>query len=93
MLRRSRTPRRTPTARLAPLAAALALTTSGVAAQGDADAGIELQLAPSLQPAPRGDAAKKLPIVLQAREVRGRPDLETVAEGDAEFRRGGLVTA
>ena len=69
----------------------MALTTSGVAAQGDADAGIELQLAPSLQPAPRGDAAKKLPIVLQAREVRGRPDLETVAEGDAEFRRGGLV--
>ncbi|HEX7383112.1 MAG TPA: LPS assembly protein LptD, partial [Burkholderiaceae bacterium] len=27
----------------------------------------------------------------RAREIRGRPDLETVAEGDAEFRQGALV--
>lgn len=33
-------------------------------------------------------------VVLQAREIRGRPDLETVAEGDAEFQRGDvLITA
>ena len=41
--------------------------------------------------APRGDAAKRLPIILRARELRGRPDLETIAEGDAELRRGGIV--
>src|SRR5205814_10671348 len=74
LLRRSRTPRRTPTAPLAPLPAALALTTSGVAAQGAADAGIELQLAPSPRGAGCNDgAAKQLPIVLQAREARARP--------------------
>jgi LPS-assembly protein len=44
-----------------------------------------------LQPAPRGEAGRALPIVLQARTLRGQPDVETVAEGDVEFRRGGLV--
>jgi LPS-assembly protein len=44
-----------------------------------------------LQPAPRGEAARALPIVLQARTLRGQPDIETVAEGDVEFRRGGMV--
>ncbi len=53
--------------------------------------GIELKLSPSLAPPPRGEAGTKLPIVVRAREVRGRPDLETIAEGDAEFRRGGMV--
>jgi len=51
----------------------------------------KLRLAPSLQPPPRGDAASRLPIILRADEVHGRPDLETVAEGNAEFRRGGVV--
>ena len=40
---------------------------------------------------PRGEAARALPVVLQARTLSGQPDLETVAEGDVEFRRGGLV--
>jgi LPS-assembly protein len=53
--------------------------------------GIPLRTSPALEAAPRGEASKALPIILQAREVRGRPDLETVAEGDAEFRRGNLV--
>jgi LPS-assembly protein len=44
-----------------------------------------------LQPPPRGEAARQLPIVLQARSLRGQPDIEAVAEGDVEFRRGGLV--
>lgn len=44
-----------------------------------------------LQPAPRGEAARKLPIILQAQTLTGRPDLDTVAEGNAEFRRGGTV--
>ncbi len=48
-------------------------------------------MSPRVQAPPSGDAARQLPIVLLAREVRGRPDLETVAEGDAELRRGGLV--
>ena len=53
--------------------------------------GIELRQAPTLQPAPRGEAARKLPIILQAQTLSGRPDLDTVAEGNAEFRRGGIV--
>jgi LPS-assembly protein len=52
---------------------------------------IELHASPALAPPPHGDAAKSLPIILRAREVRGRPDLDTVAEGDAELRRGTLV--
>ena len=51
---------------------------------------LELRLAPALKP-PRSDASQALPIVLRADEIRGRPDLETVAEGNAEFRRGGAV--
>lgn len=52
-----------------------------------------LPLAPatSLAPLPSGEAGKALPIILRADEIRGRPDLETVASGDAEFRRGGTV--
>ena len=60
-------------------------------ASRDAGAGIELRRADALQPPPRGDAARQLPIILRAREVRGRPDLDAVAEGDVEFRRGGIV--
>lgn len=78
-----------PPDRLAPVAAALALMGAGTAAAQEA--GIQLQLSPTLSAPSRGDAARKLPIVLQARELRGRPDLETVAEGEAEFRRGGMV--
>jgi len=75
---------------LSPIAAACAFVALPAAAQ-DAAAGIALQAAPDLQPQPRGDATRKLPIIVLAREVRGRPDLETIAEGDAELRRGGLV--
>ncbi len=44
----------------------------------------------SLQTLPRGDAARQLPIVLRAQRLTSRPDLETVAEGEVEFRRGAL---
>ena len=64
---------------------------SCAAGQEAADSGIGLQLSHTLAAPPRGEATKQLPIVLLAREVRGRPDLETIAEGDAEFRRGGIV--
>jgi len=45
----------------------------------------------TLHAPPRGDAARQLPIILRAREMRGRPDLDASAEGDVEFRRGGTV--
>ena len=32
-----------------------------------------------------------MPIILRARELRGRPDLEAIAEGDVELRRGNVV--
>jgi LPS-assembly protein len=74
-----------------PLGAALALAGHSAFAQDAPDGGIALQMSPTLTAPPRGDAAKPLPIILQARTMRGRPDLETLAEGDAEFRRGGIV--
>lgn len=83
--------------RLTPLAAALAaagatLLWAPARAQDDpAPDGIELRQAPALQPAPRGEAARRLPSILQAQTLSGRPDLDTVAEGNAEFRRGGTV--
>ncbi|HEX6706903.1 MAG TPA: LPS-assembly protein LptD [Albitalea sp.] len=91
MLRRSRLDSRRPPARLAPVAAAWALVASCAAVAQEADPGVALQMSHQLQAPPRGEASKKLPIILLAREVRGRPDLETIAEGDAEFRRGGMV--
>jgi len=80
-----------PNLRRAPVAAALAVMAGASFAQATPEPGIELRMAPALQPAPRSDAARKLPIIVQADELRGRPDLETVAEGNAEFRRGGMV--
>ena len=50
-----------------------------------------LQPSTTLQPLPRGEAGRQLPIVLQARKISGQPDLLTQGEGDVEFRRGGLV--
>jgi len=82
--------------------AVLAVLADGAAAQAPTSAasapasassasGIELRNSTSLQSPPRGDAGKKLPIILQAREVRGRPDLDAEAVGDVEFRRGAVV--
>ncbi|WP_205854700.1 LPS-assembly protein LptD, partial [Piscinibacter defluvii] len=82
--RRPRPPCRWP---LAPLA----LAAAAASAQGVEGPGLTLRRAESLAPLPRGDAGRQLPIVLRARELRGRPDLETVAEGEVEFRRGGTV--
>ena len=56
-----------------------------------AASGIELRSASSLQAPPRGEAARQLPIILRARELRGRPDLDAEAIGDVEFRRGSVV--
>ena len=54
------------------------------------DEPIELRPSPTVQPAPRGEAANRLPIRLNAQTVTGSPDLDAVAEGNAEFRRGGM---
>ena len=68
-------------------AAAAAAPVAPVAASGP---GIALKTSPVLEPPPRGEAGKKLPITLQAQTVRGRPDLDMVAEGDAVLKRGDL---
>ena len=71
--------------------AATAAKPASAAGVAGAASGIELRRAEVLQPPPRGDAARLLPIILRAGEVRGRPDLDASAEGDVEFRRGGMV--
>jgi LPS-assembly protein len=94
-------------ARLTPLAASLATwwlaaspalswaqvspAPSSPASAASAAPGIELRMSPELKPPPRGDAGRQLPAFLEAQKIHGRPDLETVAEGDVEFRRGGVV--
>lgn len=61
-----------------PVAAAAALLLAGACAHA--------QTAPPALGATPG--AKALPIIVQARELYGRPDLETIAEGDAELQQG-----
>ena len=75
------------------LAFAAALCAVGGSARGQSAAPVLTELEPStrLKPLPRADGARRLPIVLQAQSIRSQPDQETVAEGDVEFRRGGLV--
>ena len=82
------TPRTSP-ARLA--LALAALVWQPVLAQDAEPSGIVLRLSTELDAEPRGEDARKLPIIVRAQELRGRPDLETRAEGDAELIRGGLV--
>jgi LPS-assembly protein len=85
--------------RITPLALAAGLLASGAAVRaqpappaGPASAAPTpgLQASPVLQALPRGEAAKGLPTFLQADKLRIQPDIESVAEGNAEFRRGGL---
>ena len=85
--------------RITALALAASLLASGGAASGAETNGdfsaplatAPLAPSPALRPLPRGDAARQLPLVLQADSIRSQPDLETVAEGHVELRRGGLV--
>lgn len=78
---------------LTPLALAAALLCSGVGAwaQGVPDDPVALEPSRKLQPLPRGDGARRLPIILRAQSLRARPDIDAVAEGGVEFRRGGTV--
>ncbi len=70
-----------------PVAALVVAALSGPAAAQTTEVPAALQLTPTLTPPAGSDAARQLPIILRAQQLRGRPDLETVAEGDAEFRR------
>jgi LPS-assembly protein len=64
------------------LAAALLLSHAGTRAQGSA---------PSVARAASAAAERDAPLTLQADEIRGRPDLETVAEGHVELQRGRIT--
>ncbi|MFY9512601.1 MAG: LPS assembly protein LptD, partial [Rubrivivax sp.] len=77
---------------LTPLAIAAGLLFSGADTRAQAaDNALALEPSRKLQPQPRGDAAKRLPIILRAQSVRARPDIDALAEGGVEFRRGGTV--
>ena len=80
---------------LTPLAAALAAALAGAGARAGRagpTSRIALRPSPALQPPPRGDAADRAADhPRRADASRGRPDLDTVAEGNVEFRRGGTV--
>ncbi len=81
--------------RSTPLALAAALLFGGGQARAqsapDVPGTVTLEPSRKLQPPPRGEAARQLPIILRAQRFTARPDIEAVAEGDVEFRRGGLV--
>lgn len=66
---------------------------SSVLAQAVEPAETPLSLRPSdrLALPPRGEQVRNRSIVLRADSLQVRPDLETVAEGDVEFRRAGTV--
>ena len=72
-------------------AAAAAPAASAPAASAPGAPGPALEASTRLVPLPRADATRRLPIVLQARTISSQPELQTVAEGDVEFRQGGLV--
>ena len=72
-------------------ASAASPAASSPAPASAASAGLALRNAESLQAPAHGEAARQLPILLRARELRGRPDIDAEAEGDVEFRRGGVV--
>jgi LPS-assembly protein len=65
--------------RLLPLVAALALALAWPA------------LPAAAQPPAANPVAGEGPVELQAREIRGRPDVEAVAEGEVRLRRGPLT--
>jgi len=84
-------PRRLRRAALTALAVLAACAGPAAATPEPADGGVALQPSPRLSPLPRGEAQRALPIILRARRITSQPDLLTEAEGEVEFRRGGLV--
>ncbi len=74
------TPPAVPASAAAPASAASAASAAG-----------GLQASERLRSLPRGAAAAQLPTLMMAQRLSSQPDLQTVAEGKAEFRRGGMV--
>jgi LPS-assembly protein len=72
-------------------ALALLLVVAPVNAQDVPFEPLHLRLSPQLNVPPRVTPGARASIVMRAREIRGRPDLDTVAEGDVELRSAGLV--
>ncbi len=68
-----------------------ALALAAAAAVVRAEPPLVLQPSTQLQPVPRGEQIRQRPVILQADELRARPDLDAVAEGHVEFRRAGTV--
>jgi LPS-assembly protein len=64
---------------------------AGGHAQASEEEGIQLQSSPLLQDQPGTAAKESLPTFLKGDRTFGRPDLETVVEGNAELRRGDMV--
>lgn len=77
--------------RITPLALAAGLWFGGGDVGAQTSEAPTLEPSRKLQPPPRGDAERQLPIILRAGSLRARPDLDAVAEGDVEFRRGSLL--
>ena len=64
---------------------------AGVHAQEAGEAGVQLKNSPLLQDQSGTAAQESLPTFLKGERMFGRPDLETVVEGNAELRRGDTV--
>ena len=75
----------------APTAASPPPTVSASGPSTRPSTGDGLQPSTVLGALPRPDAVRSLPIVLRARSLSAQVDRQTRAEGDVEFRRGGVV--
>jgi LPS-assembly protein len=80
--------RRPPTVSWIPCLAIAGAPLLGALGPGAAQAQPAAAVPMAAAPAASAAAARRPPVIVQAREIRGRPDLETVAEGDAEFQQG-----
>jgi LPS-assembly protein len=68
--------------------ASAAASASAASAPAGASA---LRPSPALRPLPKGEQADELPTLIRAQSILSQPDFVSRADGDVEFRRGGLV--
>jgi LPS-assembly protein len=73
------------------LAAALLLPAAGAQAQGIPATKAAAPASAASAVTARRATDRDIPVILQAEQIRGRPDLELVAEGEVELRRGPLT--
>ena len=78
-------------AQTAPVPPGPAAAAASAAGRSAAEPMPALRSSTELGPLPRNEAARALPIVLRARRLSGQLDQQALAEGDVEFRRGGVV--